>query len=77
MTNPNVIEHNDILEFYRQIVDNSFKWKNFDIIEQSKILKSERSNNYLNTDKLEKYCKDNNLDILNIKESIENLLKNW
>jgi 3,5-epimerase/4-reductase len=77
MTNPDVIEHNDILEFYRQIVDNSFKWKNFDIIEQSKILKSERSNNYLNTNKLENYCKDNNLAILNIKESIEKLLRKW
>jgi 3,5-epimerase/4-reductase len=77
MTNPDVIEHNDILEFYRQFVDNSFEWKNFNIIEQSKILKSERSNNYLNTEKLEKYCKDNNLDVLNIKDSIEKLLKNW
>ena len=77
MTNPDVIEHNDILEFYRKYVNNLFEWKNFNIIEQSKILKSERSNNYLNTEKLEKYCKDNNLAILNIKDSIEKLLKNW
>jgi UDP-glucose 4,6-dehydratase len=77
MTNPDVIEHNDILEFYRKYVNSLFEWKNFNIIEQSKILKSERSNNYLNTEKLEKYCKDNNLDVLNIKDSIEKLLKNW
>ena len=77
MTNPNLIEHNEILELYKKSVDNSFEWENFDIIEQSKILKSDRSNNYLNTEKLEKYCKDHNLDILNIKESIEKLLKNW
>jgi dTDP-4-dehydrorhamnose reductase len=77
MTNPDVIDHNYILEFYRKFVNNLFKWKNFDLLEQSKILKSERSNNYLNTKKLEKYCKDNNLDILNIKESVEKLLKHW
>ena len=77
MTNPDIIEHNEILELYKNYVDNSFEWENFDLIDQSKILKSDRSNNYLNTEKLEKYCKDNNLDILNIKESIENLLKNW
>ena len=77
MTNPNLVEHNEILDLYKKYVDNSFEWENFDIIEQSKILKSDRSNNYLNTERLEKYCKDYNLDILNIKESIKKLLKNW
>ena len=77
MTNPNLIEHNEILKFYKEIVDNSFTWKNFNVYEQSKILKSERSNNYLNTDKLEKYCKNNHLEILNIRESIKLLLKKW
>lgn len=77
MTNPNLVEHNEILDLYKKYVDNSFEWDNFDIIEQSKILKSDRSNNYLNTERLEKYCKDYNLDILNIKESIKKLLKNW
>jgi 3,5-epimerase/4-reductase len=76
MTNPDVIEHNDILEFYRQFVDNSFEWKNFDITEQSKILKSERSNNYLDTGKLENYCNNNHIIINRIKESIIQLFKN-
>ena len=52
LTNPGVISHNEILEMYKEIVDPSFKWTNFDIAEQSKILKSDRSNNYLNTTKL-------------------------
>ena len=32
-TNPGVISHNEILEMYRYIVDNTFKWKNFTIEE--------------------------------------------
>jgi len=52
LTNPGVISHNEILEMYKEIVDPTFKWTNFEIEEQSKILKSDRSNNYLNTDKL-------------------------
>lgn len=52
-TNPGTISHNEILEMYKEIVDPSFTWKNFDIDEQNKILKGKRSNNYLNTSKLE------------------------
>jgi len=68
-TNPGLVSHNEILEMYREIVDNNFTWKNFTIEEQDKILLSKRSNNYLNTNKLEsKY------DILSIKESVRNIL---
>ena len=52
-TNPGAISHNDILELYTDIVDNNFKWENFSIYEQNKILKSKRSNNHLDTSKLE------------------------
>jgi 3,5-epimerase/4-reductase len=51
-TNPGIISHNSILEMYKQVIDNNFKWENMTIEEQSKILKSERSNNYLDTTKL-------------------------
>ena len=53
MTNPGLITHNKILEMYREIVDPGFTWQNFSSEEQSKILASERSNNYLDTSKLE------------------------
>jgi len=53
LTNPGLISHNEILEMYKEIVDPNFTWKNFTIEEQSKILLSERSNNYLDTSKLE------------------------
>ncbi len=52
LVNPNVISHNEILEMYKEIVDPSFKWENFTIEEQNQVLKSERSNNQMDTTKL-------------------------
>lgn len=69
-TNPGVISHNEILEMYREYVDKSFEWKNFSIEEQNKILDSKRSNNQLDTTKLESLFPNIN----NIKKSIKNLL---
>ena len=48
-----VHKNNEILEMYTEIVDPTFKWKNFSVEEQAKILAADRSNNYLNTEKLE------------------------
>ena len=56
LTNPGLISHNEILEMYREIVDPNFTWNNFTIEEQNKILASKRSNNFLETAKLEKLC---------------------
>jgi len=53
MVNPGVISHNEILEMYKEIVDPDFTWQNFTIQEQDKILKSKRSNNHLDTKKLQ------------------------
>jgi 3,5-epimerase/4-reductase len=52
LVNPGTISHNEILQYYKEIVDSTFIWKNFTIEEQNEILKSERSNNELSTDKL-------------------------
>lgn len=71
-TNPGVISHNEILEMYKEYVDNNFKWTNFTIEEQNKILASKRSNNQLDTEKLEdKY------EVMNIKEAVKWCLMNW
>jgi len=51
-TNPGTIDHNEILSMYRDIVDPTFTWNNMTIQEQSKVLKSERSNNHLDTKKI-------------------------
>ena len=38
-TNPGLISHNEILEMYKEIVDNNFTWTNFTKEEQSKRFK--------------------------------------
>lgn len=55
---------------YRNIVDNNFKWDNFTITEQDKILYSKRSNNFLDTTKLESLYPD----VLNIKDAVNKML---
>ena len=73
LTNPGTISHNEILKIYQEKVDNSFTWNNFTIEEQDKILLSKRSNNKLNTEKLEKlYPK-----VKNIREAIIDGLNNY
>ena len=53
LTNPGLISHNEILEMYKEIVDNDFTWNNFSQEEQRKILAADRSNNYLDTTRLQ------------------------
>ena len=70
LTNPGLISHNEILEMYKEIIDPNFNYQNFTIEEQSKILAAGRSNNYLDTSRLEKlYPKVNN-----IKDAIRKVL---
>ena len=52
-TNPGVISHNEVLELYKEYYDSSFTWENFSLEEQSKILAAPRSNNMLDTTKLQ------------------------
>lgn len=54
-TNPGAIEHNEVLAMYRDIVDPSFKWKNFTEEQQAEILACGRSNNLMTTPTMEKY----------------------
>ena len=71
LVNPGCIAHNEILEMYKQHVDPSFTWKNFTIEEQNKILLSKRSNNVLDTTKLEAWYPD----VPNIHNAVENIMK--
>lgn len=70
LTNPGLITHNEILEMVKEIIDPEFAWENFTLEEQSKILLSERSNNLLNTGKLEEMYPN----VLTIKESVRNII---
>ena len=70
LTNPGLISHNEILEMYKEIVDPTFKWKNFSQEEQRKILDADRSNNYLDTTKLQSLYPQ----IMPIKEAVKKCL---
>jgi nucleoside-diphosphate-sugar epimerase len=70
LTNPGLITHNEILEMYKEIVDPDFKWENFTIEEQSKVLDSGRSNNFLETSRLKELYPS----VMNIKDSVRSIL---
>jgi 3,5-epimerase/4-reductase len=72
-TNPGLISHNEILEMYKEIVEPNFTWTNFTKEEQSKILASDRSNNFLNTTKLETLYPN----VTNIKDAVKNCLQTY
>lgn len=65
-TNPGVVSHNEILEMYRDYIDPSFKWENFNLEEQAKVIVAPRSNNELDASKL----KNEFPGLLSIKDSI-------
>lgn len=73
LTNPGLISHNEILEMYRDHVDPHFTWENFSLEEQAKILASERSNNFLDTTRLEELFPQ----VKSIKESVREMLENY
>ena len=69
-TNPGTISHYEILTKYKSIIDNDFVWENMTLDDQNKILKSERSNNCLNTSKIQiEYPK-----LKSIKDSVDIVL---
>lgn len=73
LTNPGLISHNEILEMYKEIVDPEFEWKNFSVEEQAKILAADRSNNFLDTSKLETLFPN----VKNIKDSVREMLEQY
>ena len=70
LTNPGLISHNEILEMYKEIIDTSFTWKNFSPEEQAKILAADRSNNCLDTTKLQEMYPE----VKNIKDAVRETL---
>jgi len=52
-TNPGAISHNQVLDLYKKYIKPEFKYVNFTEEEQNLILKAKRSNNQLDTTKLE------------------------
>ena len=56
---------------YKEIVDPAFTWENFSLEEQSEVVDCARSNNYLNTEKIQSLYPS----LLDIKNSTRNILK--
>merc|ERR1712080_780442 len=52
-TNPGVVSHNQVMDFYIKYIDPTKVVTNFTIEEQDRILAAKRSNNALETTKLE------------------------
>jgi hypothetical protein len=50
--NPGVISHNECLDLYTKYIDPTYKYTNFSLEEQAKVLKAGRSNNELDATKL-------------------------
>lgn len=69
--NPGTISHNELLDLYKIYVEPNFNYTNFSLEEQDKILKSRRSNNELDTDKLLHEFPE----IPNIKDSIHSVFQ--
>ncbi|CAA7014886.1 unnamed protein product [Microthlaspi erraticum] len=65
-TNPGVVSHNEVLEMYRDYIDSDFKWANFTLEEQAKVIVAPRSNNEMDASKLKKEFPE----LLSIKESL-------
>ena len=73
LTNPGLISHNEILTMYKEIVDPLFTWKNFSQEEQRKILSADRSNNFLDTTRLETLYPQ----VSNIKDGVRKCLMEY
>ena len=73
LTNPGVISHNEILSLYKEHVAPDFTWENFSIEEQRQVLASERSNNLLDTSRLEAFAPQ----IRPIKQAVKELLMTY
>ncbi|KAK4577906.1 hypothetical protein RGQ29_028155 [Quercus rubra] len=65
-TNPGVVSHNEVLELYKNYIDPNFKWVNFTLEEQAKVLVAPRSNNEMDASKLKKEFPE----LLSIKDSL-------
>ena len=70
LTNPGLITHNEILEMVKEIINPEFTWQNFTLEEQNQILLAGRSNNLLNTDKLQSMYPN----VTPIKEAMRKLI---
>ena len=74
-TNPGVMAHNDILRRYQQVVDADFEWKNFSEEEQAHVLAARRSNNQLDSRKLQAAADALDFPLPTLPDAVEGILQ--
>ena len=72
LTNPGTIEHSEILDMYREIVDPNFTYEVFTYEEQMKVIACDRSNNELDTSLLNRKYK-----VKNIRDNVMDIFNEW
>ena len=65
-TNPGAISHNEILELYKEYIDEELTYENFSVSEQAKVIVAPRPNNLLETSRIAAAFPE----ILGIRESL-------
>lgn len=70
MTNPGTIEHREILDLYKEIVDPTYHYELFSVEEMEQITKARRSNCGLSSKKLEDY----GIHMRPVKEAVRDAL---
>ena len=73
LTNPGVIEHSEILDLYRDMIDPTFKYELFSYEEQMKVIACDRSNNELDTTLLKTWYPS----VKSIKDSVKEVLSTF
>jgi 3,5-epimerase/4-reductase len=68
-TNPGAISHNEVLSLYQQYVEPDFRWQNFSLEEQAKVIKAGRSNCELDTTKLVNKMREYDVEIPEVHEA--------
>lgn len=70
MTNPGTAEHDWILQKYRELICPQHTWNLISYEDQMKYIKSDRSNNEMDTTKLQSFCATHGLTLLPVRDSI-------
>lgn len=75
LTNPGTAEHNWILQEYKSLINSQHTWNIISYQEQMQYIRSDRSNNKMDTTKLEEFCKKYEIELLPIQDSIKRALQ--
>jgi dTDP-4-dehydrorhamnose reductase len=75
-TNPGYTNHSECLKLYREKINGSH---DFELVTTPETLqlKSKRSSNILSTDKIQAWCQERNIVLMNMQEALEDCFNKW